>query len=107
MTRPAILTGISDRGTATRLLQIAKTYVWWKPPEQTLQDLDLFIVQLMAYGASDDVLWTLDILGPGVFKHALRHSPPGIFDKRSWTFWHTKLNVEPIPGLPGEPFHRK
>ena len=38
------------------------------------------------------------------FRDALRHAPPGIFDERSWHYWHYALNLLPIPSRPRREF---
>ena len=35
---------------------------------------------------------------------ALRAAPPGVFDRRSWAYWHTVLEVLPTPPLPKRQF---
>jgi hypothetical protein len=31
---------------------------------------------------------------------ALQKAPPGVFDPRSWAYWHSKLGQWPAPPLP-------
>ena len=33
-------------------------------------------------------------------RQALRSGLPGVFDARSWSYWHTVLDVHPVPPLP-------
>ena len=34
------------------------------------------------------------------FRSALRQAHPGIFDPRSWAYWHLVLGIDPAPPLP-------
>ena len=33
-------------------------------------------------------------------RQALRAGLPGVFDARSWAYWHAVLGVDPVPPLP-------
>jgi hypothetical protein len=47
------------------------------------------------------VLRALDgVIGPGDFREALDHAPPGVFDARSWAYWNLKYGRAPVPPLP-------
>jgi hypothetical protein len=37
-------------------------------------------------------------------KEALRQAHPGIFDVRSWAYWHLMLDEQPVPPLPTRQF---
>lgn len=62
---------------AAWLDEIAKRYVWWKPPSETLADYEHF--------------------GHEAFLEELRRAPAGVLDAQSWTFWHRWLGVEVPP----------
>jgi hypothetical protein len=34
------------------------------------------------------------------FREALEHAPPGIFDERSWNYWHLMTGRHPPPPMP-------
>lgn len=34
------------------------------------------------------------------FRKALRQTHPGVFDVRSWAYWHVVLGMDPAPPLP-------
>ena len=80
--------------------ELAGRMIWWKEPEETLRYPARLLAQVMALGTWDDVqlarrLWTRE-----EFVAVLREAPPGVFDPRSWVYWHRVLKVEPVPPLP-------
>lgn len=87
-----------------RLREIARKLVWWKSPEQAIEDPIDLACRVMTYGTWDDVLVVQDVLGEDLFREALRRAPAGIFDQRSWRYWHLRLKSMPIPPLPKRPF---
>jgi hypothetical protein len=89
--------------SADVLLELARRYVWWQPPEKTLARPELLPCQLMQLGTAEDVRMARDVLGDDMFRAALRSAPPGILDARSWNFWHLVLLGQPPPPLPSRP----
>ncbi|HEX7233945.1 MAG TPA: hypothetical protein VF243_01640, partial [Nitrosospira sp.] len=61
------------------------------------------LARAMAYGALSDVQALSELYSKQDFVVALRHAPPGVFDARSWRYWHLILN-RPIPPLPVRTF---
>ena len=58
------------------------------------------IAQLMTIGTLDDVRWLIDQVPADALRRVLRDPPIGIFNERSWRFWHLRLDCRPIPPLP-------
>jgi hypothetical protein len=85
------------------LKALAKRYVWWQSPEDTLARRDHFLCQLMALATSEDMRVARDLLGDDAFRHALAHAPPGVVDARSWNFWHLFFFRRPPPPQPERP----
>jgi hypothetical protein len=85
------------------LEQWARTYVWWQPPEETLQNAERLLVQLMQLGTWSDVRAARRRFGDEAFKAALQHAPPGVLDERSWNYWHHFFGLLPVPPLPERP----
>lgn len=73
------------------LVQLARRYVWWSPPESALADRRRFVAQVMALGTWEDAHALLRLLGPEAFLEVLRSPPPGVLSARSWWFWHRRL----------------
>lgn len=79
---------------------IARRVCWWQPAEVTLQDVPVFLCRVMVFGTWADVCVVLNQYGKASFREALQSAPPGLFDRRSWHYWHHRLKVLPIPELP-------
>ncbi len=85
------------------LEELARRYVWWQPPVQTLAHVNHFLCQVMQLGTREDVHAARLHYGDEAFRDALRHAPPGVLDGRSWNFWHLVLFQTPPPPLPSRP----
>lgn len=83
-----------------RMAEIARRVCWWEPADATLARTPVFLCRVMALGTWEDVCVTLDHYGRPAFCDALRTAPPGLFDERSWHYWHHRLKVLPVPELP-------
>ena len=82
------------------LERLVRRLIWWKPPEEALRAPDRIIAQVMALGTWDDIQiakreWGLDAL-----RRVLASPPPGVFDRRSWNYWHVIFGISPVPALP-------
>jgi len=82
------------------LREIAQKLVWWQPVETTLAQPTRLACQVMALGTWDDVLMARAALGDALFRRALQHAPPQVFDARSWNYWHLTFHITPVPPLP-------
>lgn len=79
---------------------MAAKYVWWKEPTEALQNKHHFLAQLMTLGTLEDVQWMVRSYREEELKEALEMAPPGIFNGRSWNFWHLRLGIAEVPELP-------
>lgn len=89
-----------DRSVSRSLEEIARRYVWWQPADVSLARRSHFLCQLMQLGTDDDVRTVRDLVGDDALRDSLANAPPGIFDERSWNFWHLFLFRRPPPPLP-------
>jgi hypothetical protein len=89
-----------DRDDHHASLAMAAKYVWWKDPPKALADFAVFIAQLMTFGTLPDTRWMLDRYRTSELRDVLRNPPPGIFNGRSWHFWHYKLGMLDVPEMP-------
>ena len=80
--------------------ELARKYVWWQPPAATLADRRLLLAQLMTLGTVEDVRWLLSVAARDDLRAVLRDPPVGIFNARSWSFWHLRLGFDAVPDLP-------
>ena len=51
----------------------------------------------------EDIRNVRDRFGPEIFEDVLSAPPRGLFDAKSWSFWHKKMGHREIPALPGQP----
>lgn len=82
------------------LLHVAKRVVWFKAPDDTVKDVKLFLAHVMTYGTLTDITTTLQYFSEKDFEAVLNDPPPGVFDRRSWTYWNVRYHREPVPDLP-------
>lgn len=88
----------------TDLQTVAKRVVWFKEPEDAIKDVRLFLAHVMTYGTLTDIVTTLRYFSEDDFKSVLLDPPPGVFDRRSWTYWNVRYRREPVPDLPNRKF---
>ncbi len=86
------------------LMALARRLFWWKQTEDALADHNRFLAQLMTYGTWRDILEARRHFGETAFRETLQQAPPGVFDVRSWTYWHHALHLLPVPPLPVRKF---
>jgi Nucleotidyl transferase AbiEii toxin, Type IV TA system len=48
----------------------------------------------------DDLAVARRCFPESAFRAVLAHPPPGIFDPRSWAYWHVVFGLQPPPDLP-------
>ena len=87
----------------SRAEALARRYVWWQSPSQTLADSAKLLCQILNIGTAEDYLAALEIWGEQAFRDALRNALPGALDDRSWAFWHRYYGME-IPPPPRRSF---
>ncbi len=70
------------------LRSIAARLMWWLEPETALARRARFVMQVMTLGTWEDVQAVRNAFGWEVFREALDQAEPGVFDARSWAYWH-------------------
>lgn len=75
----------------------ARRLIWWKTPEEALRDRARLLAQIMTYGDLEDVRAMLAATTEDELREVLRHAPAGVFDPRSWNYWHLRLGMPPAP----------
>lgn len=88
------------KGNAPDLVRLARRLFWWKSPEEALRWPGRLLAQVMTLGSWDDIQVARRHWSEEEFREVLRRPPPGVFDRRSWTYWHLMLGLEPVPPLP-------
>jgi hypothetical protein len=61
---------------AQELLRVAKRVVWFKPPQETLKDPQLFLAYFMAHGTLGDPIVAMKYYGDEDFEQVLSDPPP-------------------------------
>ena len=82
------------------MLAIAKRVVWFKPPEETLQDPVFFLCHLMNYTDPADFIAVSEYATPEHFRYAIDRAPAGVFDARSWAYWKIQCGRKAVPPWP-------
>jgi len=65
------------------LLAVVERVVWFKRPQEALDDKAHFLAHVMTYGTVEDLRALEGEAGENEFREALDHAPPGIFGARS------------------------
>jgi hypothetical protein len=86
------------------LQRVAKRVVWFKQPEEALNDTKLFLAHVMTYGTLDDIAVAMRYYSDADFDCVLTAPPAGVFDLRSWNYWNLRYRHEPVPPLPRREF---
>jgi hypothetical protein len=85
------------------LTALARKYIWWQPPQESLRDHRRLVAQVMNIGTHSDVEALRAEFGDEEFKRAIQLARLGEFSTRSWNYWHLILSlakphaVPPIP----------
>lgn len=82
------------------LVEVARRTVWFKEPEDALGYEAHFIAHVLTYGTAADTAVLRRHVSDERLRWALRNAPPGIFDARSWYYWHLILDEYPPPAMP-------
>ncbi|MSU47869.1 MAG: hypothetical protein EXS37_02035 [Opitutus sp.] len=80
------------------LKKVARTLVWWKPPEDV--DRQYLLRRIMDLGTPEMVRLAREHFGETMMCEALATAEPGNFSDVSWNYWHVYFGVRPTPDLP-------
>jgi hypothetical protein len=82
------------------LRRIATRVVWWDTPEHVVARLDDFLCRVMTLGSFEDVNVIEARYGADRLRTAIARAPAGVFDVRSWHYWHHRLGLGQAGPLP-------
>jgi hypothetical protein len=87
------------------LRSFAARYVWWMTPDEAVLYPYRVAAQVMNLGTFEDAVVLQELLGDGFLRHVLLTAEAGLFDDRSWHYWHYRLGlaeygVKPVPPMP-------
>jgi hypothetical protein len=78
----------------TDLEAVAKHLFWWKTPVEALADSNRFLAQVMTYGTIEDLAVVNRHFPESALREVLLNAPAGVFDPRSWSYWHLRFGLE-------------
>ena len=84
----------------TDLERVASRLFWWKTPADALADSRRFLAQVMTYTTIEDLAVVEKHFPESAFRDVLTNPPAGVFDPRSWNYWHVRFGITPTPELP-------
>jgi hypothetical protein len=93
--------------TDDTMRRLARRYVWWKTPDDTLIMPERVAAQVMNIGDYDDVQALVALVGDDYPRDVLRRAEIGQFSARSWAYWHYRLGLaepEKVPPMPSRRF---
>lgn len=84
---------------------VARRCVWFLESSAALAQPARFIAYVLTYGLPEDVKTLRRHVSSDELSAALDAAPPGVFDGRSWAYWHLRLKgVRHPPPLPTRRF---
>jgi hypothetical protein len=89
------------------LAPLARRYIWWQPPERSVDHPHRLLAKVMNIGDWHDVQGMCAAVEPEALRQVLAEAQPGEFSRRSWNFWHLRLGLphgEDLPELPRRTF---
>ena len=84
----------------TALEMVASRLFWWKTPAEALADPTRFLAQVMTYGSIEDLSVVERLFPESSFREVLSNPPAGVFDPRSWAYWHVRFGLRVPAELP-------
>lgn len=85
------------------LQHMARRCVWFRPPDEALNDPIHLIAHVLTYGMPSDVRILRGHVSDDDLRQALENAPSGIIDARSWSYWRLVLDLSDRP-LPKRSF---
>jgi hypothetical protein len=82
------------------LLAAARRIVWFKPPEEALDNPIELMAYAMKHSTDQDMALLLRHVGEDGLREAIEKAPPGIVDARSWSYWNARIGRFPAPPAP-------
>jgi hypothetical protein len=77
-------------------IRLARRYVWWQEPAETLAEVHRLLCQIMALGTPEDYAAAVKLWGRDAFREALVSAPPGAMDDRSFYFWRRHFGLPEV-----------
>ena len=91
---------------AEELTRLAGRYVWWKTADEALKNPEQIMAQVMNMGDWEDVCRMVNCVGNDALRRVIREAEIGMFNDRSWHFWHYRLGLAELGNVPSLPARR-
>jgi hypothetical protein len=85
------------------LLDLAKQYIWWMPPEEAARYPQQVVAQVMNIGLFRDMNRLAEEMGDDCLREAIYNAEAGQFNERSWHYWHYRLRLSGVGQVPPLP----
>lgn len=85
--------------------RLARKYIWWKPPGESLSMPERVIAQVMNIGDYEDAQAMADQVWDDALCAVLTHEI-GQFNERSWHYWHYRLGLAKLGEVPPLPIRK-
>ena len=82
------------------LRRMAAKYIWWKSPDEAVQDPQRVVAQVMNIGDYADVQVLAEAVGDDYLRDVVRRAEAGQMDARSWAYWHYRLGLSEPGSVP-------
>lgn len=82
------------------LRRVAARVIWFESADDALSDAPRFVAYTMTYGTHREMNVVRQYLSDDDLRAALALAPAGIFDPRSWAYWHARLGIFDPPPMP-------
>ena len=70
------------------LLSVAHKYIWWMPPEESVERKQKLLASIMNMGDEKDTAALLNMFSEEQLKEVLKLALIGQFSSKAWSFWH-------------------
>jgi len=80
-------------------LRLARRLNWWETPAEAVKNEPRLLAQVMVLGTWEDVQQARKIWPESAFLAVLDNPPLGLFDAKSWNYWHLVFHrsTPPLP----------
>jgi len=88
------------------LCALARKYIWWKTPGESMPMPERVIAQVMNIGDYEDARAMADQVGDDTLREVLTRAEIGQFTERSWHYWHYRLGLAKLGEVPPMPIRK-
>jgi hypothetical protein len=89
--------------SSKELARLAKRYIWWKTVDQAMENPEQIVAQVMNMGDWNDVCRLVDYVGDEGLCRVIKQAEIGMFNERSWHYWHYRLGLTKMGCVPALP----